>query len=131
MANLVSGIGCTCLQLIIRIPIFYTVLTLKSWTPQMVRDLVNGINIFGLHRWEDVKIAYGFHQSTACLKSYWKYLYTKGAITMKDEARSLTGDVHILFANSESRTSLPLSPPPPYTHALFFLSLSHSLYFFL
>ena len=56
----------------------------------MVRDLVEGVNVFGPGRWEDTKSAYNFPQSADTLKSYWYWLRREEHVSMIDKKWVLT-----------------------------------------
>lgn len=55
----------------------------------MVRDLVEGINIFGADHWEDIKSAYDFPQSPDTLRQYWNSLCEKEQVSMTNKKSML------------------------------------------
>ena len=59
----------------------------------MVRNMVNGVNIFGLKHWEDIKSAYDFKQTSSCLAAYWRYMCSKGVVALRDKRWLLVGKI--------------------------------------
>ena len=64
--------------------VYYLVIIVSSWTPDMVRDLVEGINVFGVGHWKNIKSTYDFPQITSTIKNYWSWLRRGEHVSMID-----------------------------------------------